>query len=273
MIKRHLLLSLLTISIVTLLSMIFASCGDDDLTTLSVSVSQLNLSSDSSYGNFTVTSNADWTINCSETWLSFSPGASKGNSGVTVSAIPNTSTDSRQATLRINTNDGEKTATVTVIQAGLNEELSVSPTNSSLLANEGSSTSITITTNVAWQITNVSDWIHLSANSGNGTTQVTLTSKSENFSDEIRSAKITISTQNKSSEVTINQEPLLAQGCRVNITNSTIMCDGFACDLSFGREARGYREGFFTTTAVQTLTERDIYNMLMQKDGFIRHFA
>ena len=246
------------------------SCGDDEpkKPSLSVSGSIAVEANGTANGEILVTAeNTDWSVDVTSgnDWLQ----AFKNGNKINVIAKENIGTASRNGILTVTaTEDASLTRTIMIVQAGLNETLSVSPTSVSLLADEGSATSITITTNVEWQITNVSDWLHLSATSGNGTTQVTLTSKSENFSDEPRSAKIIISTQNKSSEITINQEPLLAQGCRVNISNPTIMCDGFACDLSFGREARGYKEGFFTTSAVQTLTERDIYNMLMQKDEY-----
>lgn len=141
----------------------------------------------------------------------------------------------------------------------------VSPTSVSLLAKEGSSTTISISSTGRWSISECPDWLHITAFSGNGNTNVTLTTKSENFSDQERTASLTITAGTSSTSVSVSQEPILARNLQVGISDMTIMSDGFACNLTFPTNAKGYREAFFTEYAMQTKTERDIYNMLMEK--------
>ena len=141
----------------------------------------------------------------------------------------------------------------------------VSPTSVSLLAKEGSSTTISISSTGLWSISNCPDWLHMTATSGNGNTNVTLTTKSENFSDQERTASLIITAGTSSTSFSVSQEPALARNLQVGISDLTVMSDGFACNLTFPTNAKGYREAFFTEYAMQTKTERDIYNMLMDK--------
>lgn len=148
------------------------------------------------------------------------------------------------------------------------ENVAVSPTAISLLSTQGSVTSVRITSDGSWTIENAPDWLHLSATSGTGTTDITLTARSDNFSDELRSATLIVATETNSSSFNVSQEPYLSKNCRVYLSDKTVMCDGFAADLTFEREARGYREAFFTESAIASMTERDIYNLLMQQTEY-----
>ena len=144
----------------------------------------------------------------------------------------------------------------------------VSPTSVSLLSNDGSSTTISISSTGSWTISGAPEWLHLSATSGNGNTQITLTAKDENFDDVVRTANITVSTSTSTSDFTVSQEPALAKNLQIAISDMTVMSDGFACNLTLPSSAKGYREAFFTEYAVSTKTEKDIYNMLMDKNEY-----
>ena len=146
-------------------------------------------------------------------------------------------------------------------------DISASPTSLSLLSKAEAQTSVTITTTGNWNISGCPDWLHLTATSGYGITTITLTALSENFSGDARSATLTASTETSSASFTVSQEPALAQ-YRVSISNKTIMSDGFACDLTFSSGVKGYREAFFTESALQNLTERDLFNKLMEKSEY-----
>ena len=60
----------------------------------------------------------------------------------------------------------------------------------------------------------------------------------------------------------------MAANCKVTIGDMTVMSDGFAADLTFDENCKGYRELFLTTSALTKLTDRDIYNMLMDETEF-----
>ena len=88
------------------------------------------------------------------------------------------------------------------------------------------------------------------------------------MSDEARKATLTFSSNGMTASVSVSQEPGCPPGLRVETSNMTLMCDGFACDLKFGPNTKGYREAFFTDAAVQTMTDRDIYNKLMEQTEY-----
>lgn len=142
--------------------------------------------------------------------------------------------------------------------------VSVTPNSVSLLSNEGSSASIYIKTDDVWRISGCPEWLHMTATSGEGSTSVTLTTKSENFSAVVREAIITVSSSISSTTFKVCQDKYFTEGLEVSLSNMTIMSDGFACDLAFGSKAIGYREAFFTESDIRTKTERDIYNDLMK---------
>ncbi|MBR6142018.1 MAG: BACON domain-containing protein [Bacteroidaceae bacterium] len=146
--------------------------------------------------------------------------------------------------------------------------LSVSATSVSMLSAKNSTATVTVIASGGWTLTGCPDWINASASSGNGTTPITLTALSENWSDENRSANLVFNGSTSSATVTVSQLPSLPPGLRVETLNMTLMSDGFACDLQFGPETKGYREAFFTESSVQTMTDRDIYNKLMEQTEY-----
>lgn len=146
--------------------------------------------------------------------------------------------------------------------------VTVSPTAVSLLSDAGSYTQVTVTTTDNWTISGCPEWLHMTASAGSGNSAITLTTKSDNFSDETRTATITVATSTSSVSFTVSQEPSLAKNMKVTLSDMTIMSDGFACDLVFSPGAKGYREAFFTESYVNMNTERDIYNELMTKTEY-----
>ena len=146
--------------------------------------------------------------------------------------------------------------------------ISVSPTSVSLLSDKGSTSSLTITASGEWSLASCPEWLHVSATSGNGTTTLILTALSENWSSESRSAVLSFISGGNTASATISQLPSMSEGLEVQTSNMTIMSDGFACDLKFGPKTKGYREAFFTEEAIKTMTERDIYNKLMEQSEY-----
>lgn len=147
-------------------------------------------------------------------------------------------------------------------------EISVSPTTASLLGEKNSSTTININTEGDWTLNGCPDWLHTSAKSGNGKTSVTLTALNENWSDEDRNATLIVNTSTHSAQVQVSQRGTLPQGLRVEMSNITLMSDGFASDLTFGSAAKGYREAFFLESQLPSLTDHDIFDSLMTKHEY-----
>lgn len=140
-----------------------------------------------------------------------------------------------------------------------------------LLGAENSTTTITVSAsqNTTWTITGAPDWLSLNK-SGLGSSTVTITATSENFSDEVREATLTFTTDDGTASATckVEQKGVLAANCKVTIGDMTVMSDGFAADLQFDNNCKGYREAFLKSSALTNLTDKDIFNILMSKTEY-----
>ena len=140
-----------------------------------------------------------------------------------------------------------------------------------LLGSVNSMTTITVNAsqNVTWNITGVPEWLSLNK-SGIGSSNVTITATQENFSDETREAQLIFTTDDgvASAKCTVTQKGVLATNCKVSIGDITIMSDGFAGDLKFDANCKGYREAYFFASALPSLTERDVFNALMEEPEY-----
>lgn len=171
---------------------------------------------------------------------------------------------------------------IAMIACGSNEnddpEIKVSP-SVELLGTVGSNTTITVNVpnDVTWTISGVPEWLSCNK-SGLGISQVVITATQENFSDEERQATLLFTTDGgeTSASCIVTQKGVLAANCRVEITDMTIMSDGFAGDLSFDSNCKGYREAYFYAKDLPSLTERDVFAALMKKQeysGSVQYFV
>lgn len=245
------------------------SCESCEDSTLTVSTNQILFSSDGESVSLKVKSNTDWIITGNSSWLTVSPAIGSENENVIVTAQQNSETTPRKCTLTIATDDAEVIQTINVEQEGVVGMLKLSASDVSLEAASGSEATFNITSNTDWSVSVADDsWLNVTPNSGYGNSVVKVTAKSENWSDEKRTVTLTFGIEGKSVQATINQAPSLPANLRVSLSNMTLMSDGFACDLSFGSDAKGYREAFFLKEDVETMTDRDIFNILMENNEY-----
>ena len=246
---------------------VLSSCKKDP--ELTVSTNQISFSADGESVNLKVKSNTDWIITGNPSWLTVSPSTGSENANVLVSAQQNSETTPRKCTLTISTDDAEVIQTINVEQEGMVGILKLSASEVSLEAAGGSEATFNITSNTDWSVSVADDsWLNVSPKSGYGNSVIKVTAKSENWSDEKRSVALTFDIEGKSVQATINQDPSLPANLRVSLSNMTLMSDGFACDLTFGSDAKGYKEAFFLKEEVETMTDRDIFNKLMENEEY-----
>lgn len=140
-----------------------------------------------------------------------------------------------------------------------------------LLGTVNSTTTITVsaTQDATWSVSGVPEWLSMNK-SGVGTSNVTVTAIQENFSDEPREAVLTFTTVDgfAYATCTVTQKGVLAANCRVTIGDMTVMSDGFAGDLTFDSNCKGYKEAFFYASALPSLTDKDVFNSLMEEPEF-----
>ncbi len=244
---------------------------DDESPKLEVSTNEITLDAEGETQSFTIDSNVSWTITGNKSWLSISPTNGKNKATIVVMAQQNTNVETRTCTITVKSNDGKLSDAVNISQQGAEGELRINgSTNASLSfgADGNEKQQINITANSDWQITAVPDWIRVSPLNGSKNSTITVTVEKENFSDEDREATLIVEGSGISANLNVLQVAKLAKNCRVTLSNKTIMWDGFAADLTFEDGAIGYREAFFTEDDIKGMTDRDIYNLLMEQHEY-----
>lgn len=146
-------------------------------------------------GNTTATlyikasANCDWTITCTESWVSFSDKKGRGDLNVTVTVTSNpSSTSSREATVIVASKS--VTRTITITQSPNSEQLEISPSTMTFTSTTESQY-VTISSNTHWTISGGASWISLDKTEGdnNGTIKITAAA---NEAKESRNAEFTI---------------------------------------------------------------------------------
>lgn len=174
-----------------LLSTLFicTACPDDhEKDEVKVDRTSLSFEAKGGQQSILVTSNTNWMVGGTNEWCTVTPSTGNGNSSITINVTSNNMSSDRSNTLTIMA--GDATTTITISQAA--PQFSVTPTEITLLSNEGSYSAISITTTSKWTASTSAKWLHLSSTSGEGYTMVTVTALSDNTSAEEREATVNI---------------------------------------------------------------------------------
>ena len=170
-----------------------ASCQKAPELTLTGPAS-LEIGADGGSNSITFTANRDWSVRCSDSWVSVSPSsgtASDGTVTVSIRCNENTTYEDRSATITITME--ELTQTVTVKQpANLGI---VIPTQSFNLASDARSIEVEVKSNVQYSVSVSDNWIKQTGTKALTTNKLTF-SVEENETFDARSATITIKPQN-----------------------------------------------------------------------------
>ena len=171
---------------------------------LDVTPQSITLSADeNSSAKLNIDSNIGWEIATCPEWVTLNP--NKGNAGkaeITLTAQRNNSLNSRSGTLKIKDSmTGGIETSLTVTQDGLDFE------DKATLEFDWhqASKDFEILLPGVWNATVSDEWISLSQYSGNGNKKITV-STSRNDSDDLRTGKITISSEGKSMEIDVIQD-------------------------------------------------------------------
>lgn len=157
------------------------------------------------HGEFSITSDTNWTITSNQSWCSIATTSGSNNKTISFTITPNTSTLGRTAIINVKTNSSS--IQITVTQEGQKEivpNLSVSPESLSVTASDQTS-SFNISCNTNWTVSSNQTWCTPSETSGNGSKTITC-SIAANTQSQTRTAIITVSAGNFSKTVTVTQE-------------------------------------------------------------------
>ena len=116
-------------------------------------------------------SNGEWNINSVPDWITVSPISGTGNATLTLTVLPNSTTETRTCEIKATTKDN--TAMLTVTQA-FGVYLNISP-ESVECGEAGGEFNVAVSSNDSWSVTNLPDWIMCSATSGSGDATITVT--------------------------------------------------------------------------------------------------
>lgn len=174
--------------------------------------------------------NADWFTTSSPEWVSLSTSSGQGDTRIVVTATSkNNSLDAREGKIIFKCDD--KSVEVKVKQrSGLKTDISTNVSDLLFSSTSDFSQTITVRTDVEWELIGLPNWLKASSLSGNGETSITLTTKSENATASERSATLTFQTKVSASinvKVQVKQEAGLSP-CNLYPGNVTILSDAFA---------------------------------------------
>jgi uncharacterized repeat protein (TIGR01451 family) len=149
-----------------------------------------------SIGKIDIKSNKTWTATSSELWLTLSTYSGVGNEKITLTALANTA-GSRSAIVKITT-VGLPSFFVKVIQSdSITKFLFVSKDTIFVNSSQSSNYNFLINSNVSWTITNSSNWVKTSTNSGTNSKSIFLAiDANPNFIKRVANLNIQSSNMN-----------------------------------------------------------------------------
>lgn len=151
--------------------------------TISVSPLDLILDNKASTNRISVTASADWSIESSVTWISFSSTVGgSGSTDINLLALMNSTTVARTATVKFYlTSDSNVYQYISVTQTAGSGYITVDPSDAHFTS-PASSKSVTLNTNDAWQSIITGDFITLDVSAGSSGTYKINVSVSDNTS-------------------------------------------------------------------------------------------
>lgn len=158
-----------------------------DAASSSVSPAALSFSVDGGTEELTITSNVNWRLDSSLSWISISPDSGTGSTRVSVAAEKNQSSNGRSGFISLKNSYGETIQDIRISQAGT--AASAYPSSIHFTNVEGDQQQISISSNSSWTLTTTADWIELNITSGNGNGEVNVSTTVNNSGSE-RSAEI-----------------------------------------------------------------------------------
>ena len=150
-----------------------------------------NVSAPAGSTTFDISTTLDWTVTESVPWLTVVPMNGNGDATLTVNYTENTAVTTRSGEITVSA-DGVDDVVVTVVQAGAEPVLTVTPPTRNVSAPAGSTT-FGVGSNTSWTVSESAPWFDVvpMGGTGNGTLTVNYT---QNTSVLARSGQITVSS-------------------------------------------------------------------------------
>ena len=182
----------------------------DPESTLKVSPTLLEFVSGGGIKSITLTSNTKWRVVSKPDWISCNS-YGEGNSELVITATENTTSESRNGTIKIETNDGKTSAEVIVTQSAASANLEVSETQMTFSSGASSGRSFRIYSNQKWTVTDDASWLNCTPSEGSGDQTIAI-SVTENTDTQDRSATITVKAGTLVKYIQVKQEAASQSG-------------------------------------------------------------
>lgn len=153
-------------------------------------VSSLSFTAEPSSQLFSISTDASWTAEASESWVTLSNTSGNGNADVQVSVAENTSDAERTATVTVTA--GGTAQTILITQAS--HYFTIDPTSFSAIPSTGGSHKIQVASDSQWSASKSAEWLTVSPTSGKGNIEVTITA-ADNPSVYSRTDEVIITPQ------------------------------------------------------------------------------
>lgn len=172
-------------------------------TTITVSESAIEITSEAQTVKFTVTSTANWDISTTADWCKLFPsgGIKNQTTEVTATMTANTAMEARTATVTIT--GGGKSQDV-IIRQNPKSQVSLSVTSLSAGA-QRSEISFTVTSNTSYNISSSAAWLSLGDTKGEAGEKTFKATVDENTGNASREATITVAYGNESQTIKVTQ--------------------------------------------------------------------
>ena len=227
---------------------------------LIVSVSRIDLAAEDTGFSLELQTNVDYTVSIDADWLEQVKSRGLATKTLTFSCEPNYSTVSREAVILLESEIGEQK--VTVVQAGRIEEgehdfMNVSPPSLSLVA-EATSFTVSVSTNVDYQVASSVDWIITTVSGTTNASSVAFDVKA-NEGTEVREGVITFTSEDGSlvRTVTVTQARKEMPKLNVSPTTFTLISEAASIEVEIDANVKYSvsSDASWLTSPVSGLTE------------------
>ena len=227
---------------------------------LIVSASHIDLAAEDTGFSLELQTNVDYTVSIDADWLEQVKSRGLATKTLTFSCEPNYSTVSREAVILLESEIGEQK--VTVVQAGRIEEgehdfMNVSPPSLSLVA-EATSFTVSVSTNVDYQVASSVDWIITTVSGTTNASSVAFDVKA-NEGTEVREGVITFTSEDGSlvRTVTVTQAGKEMPKLNVSPTTFTLISEAASIEVEIDANVKYSvsSDASWLTSPVSGLTE------------------
>lgn len=193
-------------------------------TYLTTDLASLSFNPQSESKSICVSSNVEWTVSSSESWINLSDEKGNGDCVITVSVEENPSDTQRSGIVSINSIDGSISKNINIVQSGVSISTDVTRMH---FPYNGGKQNLNLDVNTAWTISSSDSWLSFSSKSGDSGIKNISVNASENSEENDRSASFYINASGYNKEVKVSQD-----GKYFNINNEALNVRAAANSIS-----------------------------------------